>query len=82
MEAAVEVAEALLGRPLAEDCTDPATGDVVPLVIVTDNGPAMKSTALARWFAARGHLAHVRTRHRAPWTNIGASASSNAGSRP
>ena len=28
----------------------------------------MKSTALARWFAARTHLTHVR-RHRSPWTN-------------
>ena len=69
LEAAVEVAEALLGRPLVEDCTDPATGDVVPLVIVSDNGPAMKSTAMARWFAAQPHLTHVRTRHRAPHTN-------------
>ena len=29
----------------------------------------MKSVAVARWFAARNHLAHVRTRHRAPHTN-------------
>ena len=36
---------------------------------MTDNGPAMKSVAVARWFAARSHLAHVRTRHRAPSTN-------------
>ena len=42
---------------------------MLPLVVVTDNGPAMKSIAVARWFAARSHLAHVRTRHRAPWTN-------------
>ena len=42
---------------------------MLPLVVVTDNGPAMKSVAVARWFAARSHLAHVRTRHRAPWTN-------------
>ena len=33
---------------------------------MTDNGPAMKSVAVARWFAARPHMAHVRTRHRAP----------------
>ena len=38
-------------------------------MVVTDNGPAMKSTALARWFAARAHLTHVRTRHRSPHTN-------------
>ena len=55
-------------RPLVEDCTDPATGEIIPLVVVTDNGPAMKSAA-DRWFAARSHLAHVRTRHRSPHTN-------------
>ena len=69
LEAAIDAAEALLGRTLVEDCTDPATGEPTPLVIVTDNGPAMKSTAAARWFAARDHLTHVRTRHRAPHTN-------------
>ena len=66
---AVEAAEALLGRPLVEDCVDAATGEIIPLAIVTDNGPAMKSVALARWFAARPHLTHVRTRHRSPHTN-------------
>ena len=69
LETAIDAAEALLGRPLVMGCTDPATGEVVPLVIVSDNGPAMKSTAMARWFAARPHLTHVRTRHRAPHTN-------------
>ena len=68
-EAAINAAETLLGRPLVVDCADPATGEITPLVVVTDNGPAMKSTAVARWFAARPHLAHVRTRHRAPHTN-------------
>ena len=51
------------------DCVDAATGEIIPLVIVTDNGPAMKSVAVARWFAARPHLTHVRTRHRSPHTN-------------
>ena len=68
-EAAIGAAEALLERPLIEDCVDEATGEIVPLAVVTDNGPAMKSTAVARWFAARAHLAHVRTRNRAPHTN-------------
>ena len=69
LQSATDTAEALLGRPLIEDCIDETTGEVLPLVVVTDNGPAMKSVAVARWFAARSHLAHVRTRHRAPWTN-------------
>ena len=69
LQAAIDAAEALLGRPLIADCTDPVTGEIVPLVVVTDNGPAMKSAAAARWFTARAHLAHVRTRHRSPHTN-------------
>lgn len=36
---------------------------------MTDNGPAMKSAAVARWFAVRPHFAHMRTRHRSPHTN-------------
>ena len=69
LEAAIDVAEELLGRTLMVDCADPATGEITPLAVVTDNGPAMKSTALARWFAARTHLTHVRTRRRSPHTN-------------
>ena len=66
---AIDTAETLLGCRLVVDCVDPAIGETTPLVVVTDNGPAMKSAAVARWFAARRHLAHVRTRHRAPWAN-------------
>ena len=69
LQSAIDTAETLLGHRLVKDCVDPATGEIDPLVVVTDNGPAMKSVALARWFAARSQLAHVRTRHRAPWTN-------------
>lgn len=71
--AAFDAAEArageLAGRPLWEDCADPDTGEAAPIVIVTDNGPAMKSAAVARWFAARPYFSHVRTRHRSPHTN-------------
>ena len=69
LQGAIETAETLLGCRLMVDCVDPATGETTLLVVVTDNGPAMKSVAVARWFAARSHLAHVRTRHRARWTN-------------
>ena len=37
-------------------------------MVVTDNGLAMKSVAVARWLAGRPHLSHVRTRHRDPHT--------------
>ena len=51
-----------------EDRADEATGEVVPLMVVTDDGLAMKSVAVARWFAGQPHLSHVRTRHRDPHT--------------
>ena len=61
--AAFDAAEArageLLGHQLVEDCTDGDTGEITPIVIVTDNGPATKSAAVARWFAARPHIACV-----------------------
>ena len=69
LDAAEHTAQTLLGHPLIEDCVDAVTGEIVPIAVVTDNGPAMKSVAAARWFAARAHFTHVRTRHRSPHTN-------------
>lgn len=66
---AVETAERLTGRTLEDECVDPVSGDLVPLVVVTDNGPAFKSIDFAAFFRARPWLTHVRTRHRAPETN-------------
>jgi putative transposase len=69
-DAAIDSAELLLGHELALDCVNVETGEIEPLVIVTDNGPAMKSIAIARWFKARDSwLRHVRTKHRSPHTN-------------
>ena len=68
-DAAQARAGELLGHALIEDCTDPDTGEITPVVIVTDNGPATKSAAATRWFAARPHFAHARTRNRSPHTN-------------
>ena len=78
LDTAEHTAQTLLGRPLIEDCVDAVTGEVVPISVVTDNGPAMKSVAAARWFAHRAHFTHVRTRHRSRTPT----ASSSAGSRP
>jgi transposase InsO family protein len=66
---AIEEAETLLGGPLIDDCLDPLTGEIHPLVIVTDNGPAYKSTDFLRFIRSRPELSHVRTRHYAPETN-------------
>jgi putative transposase len=69
VEAAIGQAGLLLGCSLLDDCTDPATGELTPVVLVTDNGPAYRSASFARFIAGRPELAHVRTRHRAPQTN-------------
>lgn len=56
-------------RPLRDDCLDHRTGELSPLAIVSDNGPAYKSVEFIRFIAGRPELVHVRTRHRAPETN-------------
>lgn len=62
-------AEAWLDRPLLEDLVDPATGELVPIVIVSDNGSAFRSSTFAAYIESRPEFVHVRTRYRAPHTN-------------
>ena len=69
LEAAIGQAEALLGQELLQDCVDHHTGELTPVVVVTDNGPAYRSVGFARFIASRPELLHVRTRHRSPQTN-------------
>ena len=69
IEAAIASAERLLGHDLLLDCVDAATGEIAPVTIVTDNGPAYKSAEFLRFIAGRPELLHVRTRHHAPETN-------------
>lgn len=69
LEAAVAQAEAWLGGSLLADCTDAVTGEITPVIVVTDNGPAYKSSAFALFIARHPELAHVRTRHYSPQTN-------------
>lgn len=66
---AIEAAERLADRRLEDECVEPASGELTPLVLVTDNGPAFKSIDFAGFIRARPWLRHVRTRHRAPETN-------------
>jgi putative transposase len=68
-EAALAQVEVLLGVTWVEDLTDPETGEIGTLTIVTDNGPCFKSGGFAAWVASKHHLRHVRTRRKAPWTN-------------
>lgn len=69
LDAAIAEAERLIGCSLQEDCVDPETGEIFPVVIVSDNGPAYKSDLFARFIVAHPWLAHVRTRYRSPQTN-------------
>ena len=69
LKAAIGEAERLLGCPLIEDLTDPQTGEVTPIFVVSDNGPCFKSATFYRFIASRPELTHVRTRRKSPQTN-------------
>jgi transposase InsO family protein len=69
MQLALDAAAELLGRPLLEDLTDPATGEITPIFLVSDNGPCFKAAAFARFIDSRPELTHIRTRRRSPQTN-------------
>jgi putative transposase len=69
LETARERASELLGRPLIDDLTDRQTGEVIPIVVVSDNGACYRAAAFARHIAARPEFQHVRTRYKAPETN-------------
>jgi putative transposase len=68
LEQAIATAEDLLGHPLVLDCVNDAD-EIEPIAMVTDNGGPMRSIPVARWFAARPHFVHIRTRARSPQTN-------------
>jgi transposase InsO family protein len=59
----------LLGRPLLDDITCSRTGQLTPVIVVSDNGPCYKAAAFARYIASRPELTHVRTRKKRPQTN-------------
>jgi transposase InsO family protein len=66
---AIAEAERLLGRPLLEHITDHATGEIRPVVVVTDNGSCFKSNDFAAFIAGRPELIHIRTRVKSPGQN-------------
>jgi hypothetical protein len=68
-EAALTEVEVLLGVSWIEDLTDPDTGEVATLKLVTDHGSCFKSRGFAAWVAAKRHIVHIRTRKKVPWTN-------------
>ncbi len=62
-------AERLLGKPLIQEPTDPATGEITPIKLVTGHGPAFTAAEPARFVASRPELVHVRTRCKSPGQN-------------
>ena len=66
---AITEAERLLGITLAEELTDPVTGEIRPIALVTDNGPAFKAKGFARFIDSRPELIHIRTKARSPGQN-------------
>jgi transposase InsO family protein len=68
-DTALAQVEVILGITWIEDLTDPDTGEIGKLRLVTDNAPCFNSARFAAWIAAQQHLIHVRTHRRAPWTN-------------
>lgn len=69
LEDARDRARDLMGRSLLDDCTDPESGELTPVVVVSDNGACYRAAGFAAHIAARPEFAHVRTRHKAPETN-------------
>ena len=66
---AIEEAEALMGHTLAWELTNPLTGEIRPIALVTDNGPAFKAKGFAAFIAGRPELIHIRTKRRSPGQN-------------
>lgn len=62
--------QAMLGTTLLELATDPATGEITPvLTIVTDNGGPFRSFRFQAFIATHPELKHVRTRVKSPGQN-------------
>ena len=59
----------LLGCTLRDHLTDPGTGEIRPVAIVTDNGGCFKSGRFARFIDEHPELIHIRTRVKSPGQN-------------
>ena len=49
--------------------SDPDTGEVRPVALVTDNGPCFKSLRFAAFIDRQPELIHIRTRRNSPGQN-------------
>ena len=67
VEMALAEAQRLLeATPMLEHLTDPDTGEIIPITLVTDNGGPFRSFRFGALIAARPELRHVRPRVRSP----------------
>ena len=69
IELAIREAERLHNRPLLELVADPETGELRPIAVVSDNGPAFKAHGFTRYIDSRPELIHIRTRRKTPQQN-------------
>jgi transposase InsO family protein len=70
VQIAIDEAERVLGMPLADDLpVDAETGEIIKIKLVTDNGPAFKSSRFATFVAGTGVLEHIRIKPRTPGQN-------------
>jgi transposase InsO family protein len=70
VELGLAEAERLLDGPsLVEHLTDPDTGEIIPITLVTDNGGPFRSFRFGALIASRPELQHVRTRVKSPGQN-------------
>ena len=67
--ALAEAQRLLAGPSLVDHLTDPDTGQVVPITLVTDNGGPFRSFRFGAFITGRPELRHVRTRVRSPGQN-------------
>lgn len=69
VEIALAETERLLGHSLLEQVTDHETGEVRPVVVVTDNGPCFKAGRFATFIGKHPELIHIRTKRKSPGQN-------------
>ena len=66
---AIAEAERLADASLLEIVTDTTTGEIRPIIVVTDNGGPFRSFRFDAYITTRPELRHVRTRVRSPGQN-------------
>ncbi len=69
VQLAIVEAQALAGASLLDAVTDKTTGEIRPVVVVTDNGGPFRSHRFADYISSRRDVEHVRTKIKTPGQN-------------